>query len=203
MPTGYTANVQDGKDTFEQFVWRCARAFGALITMRDDPQDAEVPEKFEVDAYHYQQVRSAEEEVARFRDMTDEEAELGAEQEYREAVEFNRQQLKRRRDKKANYEAMLKRVTDWEPPSPDHEKLREFMIEQLKLSLRFDCEGEPYLREARRMPAKEWLRIHRESAAKLLHSRRLHLREEEERVRERNEWIRKLRESVPYERPGR
>ena len=38
MPTGYTLDLYNGKDiTFEEFVLKCARAFGALIDMRDEP----------------------------------------------------------------------------------------------------------------------------------------------------------------------
>ena len=36
MPTGYTANIVDGEETFEEYVWRCTRAFGAMMHMRDD-----------------------------------------------------------------------------------------------------------------------------------------------------------------------
>lgn len=36
MPTGYTAAITDKDISFEQFVWDCARAFGALVLQRDD-----------------------------------------------------------------------------------------------------------------------------------------------------------------------
>ena len=43
MPTGYTAYVQDGVITeFADFAMKCARAFGALIDMRDESLDAEI-----------------------------------------------------------------------------------------------------------------------------------------------------------------
>jgi hypothetical protein len=48
MPTGYTAPIADGM-TFEQFALGCARAFGALVTMRDEPSDAPIPERLEPD----------------------------------------------------------------------------------------------------------------------------------------------------------
>lgn len=53
MPTGYTAAVEDGTITeFDDFAWQCARAFGALIMMRDDPMSAPIPQKFEPTAEH-------------------------------------------------------------------------------------------------------------------------------------------------------
>lgn len=36
MPTGYTAGIVEGKDSFEEFVWGCTRAFGVMMHMRDD-----------------------------------------------------------------------------------------------------------------------------------------------------------------------
>ena len=36
MPTGYTDKIKDGI-TFKEYAMGCARAFGALITMRDNP----------------------------------------------------------------------------------------------------------------------------------------------------------------------
>ena len=36
MPTGYTHELHEGEEiSFEKFVMSCARAFGALVLMRD------------------------------------------------------------------------------------------------------------------------------------------------------------------------
>lgn len=52
MPTGYTAGVKDGTVTdFKAFVMQCARAFGALIDMRDDPSDVPIPKSFAPSSY--------------------------------------------------------------------------------------------------------------------------------------------------------
>lgn len=51
MPTGYTANIKNGI-TFEEFALDCARNFGALIIMRDEPKDAPIPEQFEASKHH-------------------------------------------------------------------------------------------------------------------------------------------------------
>ena len=60
MPTGYTLELYDGKDiTFEEFVLKCARAFGALINMRDEPRDAPIPERFEPSYYHLKELIKA------------------------------------------------------------------------------------------------------------------------------------------------
>lgn len=47
MPTGYTSPLYEGKEiSFEQFALRCARNFGALVMMREEPLDTPIPEKF-------------------------------------------------------------------------------------------------------------------------------------------------------------
>ena len=45
MPTGYTAGILEG-ETFEQYALQCAKAFGALVMMRDEPSDAPIPDQF-------------------------------------------------------------------------------------------------------------------------------------------------------------
>lgn len=66
MPTGYTANVHDGI-TFEQFVWQCARGMGALVTMRDEPTGAPIPERFEPSDYNAKRLQEAKDELVRLR----------------------------------------------------------------------------------------------------------------------------------------
>jgi len=58
MPTGYTNCIKDGV-TFEQFVWKCARAMGALVMMRDEPSNAPIPVKFEPSNYYAEEVAKA------------------------------------------------------------------------------------------------------------------------------------------------
>ena len=59
MPTGYTAKLMEQGQTFPEFIMSCARAFGALIMMRDDPANAPIPEKFEPSDYHVRALKKA------------------------------------------------------------------------------------------------------------------------------------------------
>lgn len=53
MPTGYTDKIYRGEpQTFPEFAARSARAFGALISMRDEPLGDELPKKIEYDTSH-------------------------------------------------------------------------------------------------------------------------------------------------------
>jgi hypothetical protein len=43
MPTGYTYEIEDGSITeLNEYVWRCARAMGAMVMMRDKPSGARI-----------------------------------------------------------------------------------------------------------------------------------------------------------------
>jgi hypothetical protein len=69
MPTGYTAPIADGM-TFEQYALGCARAFGALVTMRDEPSDAPIPEKLEPDTYYQRSLEASQLELDRVMSLT-------------------------------------------------------------------------------------------------------------------------------------
>lgn len=65
MPTGYTNRIQNGEITeFKDFALACARAFGALISMRDDALDAPMPAEILPDTkYHDDHIAAATLEI--------------------------------------------------------------------------------------------------------------------------------------------
>lgn len=67
MPTAYTSFVADNENfTFPEFAMLCAREFGALASMRDEPLDAPVPERFEPDDFYRKQYEAAKAEYDDF-----------------------------------------------------------------------------------------------------------------------------------------
>ena len=84
MPTGYTADLYDGKDvSFEDFTLNCARAFGALVSLRDEP-DAEIPDEFKVDEFYVKRFEKAKEELEKAKQITDEDFAAEAEETFAE-----------------------------------------------------------------------------------------------------------------------
>ena len=149
MPTGYTAPIYEGEEmTFEQFALRCARSFGALVSMRDEPIDAPIPDEFKVDAYYqkdYEEAKAAYENFIQ-NPPTDEELEKS----YARYVQKETDRAQKANEERAlgrkRYEAMLTKVLKWEPPTPEHVNLKDFMIGQLKDSIDFDCkEYKPHI----------------------------------------------------------
>lgn len=194
MPTGYTAGVQDGSVTdFSQFAMQCARAFGALIMMRDDPIDAPIPEEFPPSTHHEEQIEEARLEVARLNAMTVDQREAAARAAHNQAVASWTKREIERKEQLARYEAMLAQVRAWQPPSPDHDKFKEFMVSQLTDSIEWDCR--PSERPTQ-MKRDEW---HEEALRSAEWSLNYHIegqQKENERSAGRTQWVRLLRMSL-------
>lgn len=198
MPTGYTADVITGKvATFPAFAMQCARAFGALILMRDDPLDAPIPDAFAPSGYYAKRLEENDAEAVRLASLTAEEAEQEAEADYQRAVQHREEAIREAAEARQRCEAMLAQVREWTPPTPDHEGLKRFMVEQLEETIRFDgtfTDGDWW--RAERLTGEEWLGRQVENLAR---DRERHEREwaaEQERTDGRNAWVKNLRESL-------
>lgn len=197
MPTGYTADVQDGKVTkFTDFAWQCARAFGALILMRDDPKGAAIPQEFTPGDYYIKSVQSDEVRLGRLFSMSAAECNAEAEKAHAEAVRYRDEYQAKKKTERERYEAMLAKVETWEPPSPDHAGMKKFMREQLCESIKFDCGGDYSPTVEPSLSGQDWRLQQIARTNESLARSRASLREEEERVRGRNKWVRELRESL-------
>jgi len=112
MPTGYTAGVQDGKITeFSDFALNCARAFGALITMRDDPQDTPIPEKFEArTSYYDERLENAKDLMTEILTLTDDDCDKRAFEEYRTEVKNYEGRAKERENQQQIQQQQYERI---------------------------------------------------------------------------------------------
>jgi hypothetical protein len=201
MPTGYTADVQDGKITeFADFAMQCARAFGACIMMRDDPADAPIPDVFEPCSYYADAIREDEAHLERLRAMNlDQRAVAAVEYNAAEFASWEKYET-RKKETRQRYEHMLAQVRVWTPPTDDHTEMKKFMEEQLTNSIDFDCGGR---QQPMPVPLKrdEW---HHKEVAEV--ERRLARNREEnvkeiERAAKRTAWVAALRKSLTPEPP--
>jgi hypothetical protein len=192
MPTGYTAAVCDGKLTeFRDFALSCARAFGALITMRDDPMDAPIPDKIEASSYSAQRYAGAKERLAQLRTMTPEQAEVAAFKAHQEAAANAAKWNADADSENERLEAMRQKVLAWTPPTPDHVNLKDFMVEQLTISkhtYRHEIPG--------RLTGQAWLSEQIATAERDIEYHGKSQREENERAAGRTAWIKALKSSI-------
>lgn len=191
MPTGYTADLYDGKDvSFEDFALNCARAFGAFASLRDDP-DAKLPREFTVDEYYVDCVEKAEKDLVEVLNMTDEDFVIEAEKYYNEKQSHLQQTIKRNRELRARYENMLQQVKAWEPPTDDHVEYKEFMINQLEESIKFDASVERYENELANLSVETVVEAKEriiEDVEWTFDYARKQLEREEEAAAKRSEW---------------
>ncbi len=197
MPTAYTQKVQDGTITeFSDFALDCARAFGALVALRDEP-GAEIPDRFEPSDHHFRQAEVAKAELSRLQGLSKHDAEKEMTREIQKWRDRRTQTAHDLDMYRKRYGDMLDRVHRWTPPTKDHEELKKFMIEQLSESIKFDCRE--YIPPRPISQCDKWLSDKIEQAER---SRDYHEREYlkgVERAAERTRWLKALRESLTTE----
>ena len=169
---------------------KCARVFGALITIRDEPLDAPIPKEFQLSDYHLRELEKARQRLKEGKNWDEEWAEKEAEKAYQEAVRIRNEIITRQTQLRQRYEKMLAQVEAWIPPTPDHRELKQFMIEQLKRSIEFDCGHIPD--EPQRLTGAEYKRQQLEEAQRAVD----YYEEKVSRVKETNKWLQALRESL-------
>ena len=198
MPTGYTADIGDKDITFKQFVWSCARNFDALVMMRDDPIDAEIPEEFKPSNYDKESLEKAYRELKDLDQISEKEATLKAIEECNKKNKQEKEYEEKKLVLKNKYLFMLEKVKAWNPPSPDHENLKKFMISQIEESIDFDCKV--YFNKTNTpLSGKDWLKEKRDHILWEIEYHTKEDREECERVAGRNLWLKQLRESLKGE----
>lgn len=198
MPTGYTHGLTE-ETSFREFALTCARNFGALITMRDEPMDAPIPDEFSPDDYHVKGEREAMLEVEKYQAMTVSEARIELE---KARLEAEQEALARKVEvdtTRRAYERMLEFVREWTPPTPDHENMKSFMASQLLESIRFDCGGTYYVDRMMDLKAttpEKYLSSRLDQAKQSLAYHRAEHDKAVERARARTAWIKALKGSL-------
>lgn len=189
MPTGYTYSIGEGI-SFEKFTINCARAFGALISMRDEPNDAPIPTEIKPSDYHAKELKRANSDLKKYEAMTISKAEKLCQKDYEDELKRIADSELKDAKLKTDYELMLSKVRNWTPPTPEHEGLKYFMIKQIEDSISCDCN---YHREKpKKEKAEQWLLARKRQAIKDIdYHTKGHL-EEVERCAERTKWIQDL-----------
>lgn len=201
MPTGYTDSIKDGI-SFENFVLKCARNFGACIALRGVGGDV-LPTidniQFDRDDYHETKLKNAESNLLHFENCSEEEwADAFAERvatdtkDAEDRIAEKKQLLKK-------YKEMLAKVEDWIPPTHDHVALKEFMKQQIVSSIDYDCNlkyCEERLKDVKNLTLQDFKdeTIASEKWNIEYHSK--YVREDADRNAKNVEWLQKLLDSL-------
>lgn len=195
MATGYTSKIKDGI-SFKEFLLGCAKAFGACIEMRDDPMDTPIPDEFKISDYHIKRLTEIQSEFEFINRMTIDEAAIKAKEEYEQKRKYNEQQIKERDGLRLKYNDMLIKVKNWQPPTSDHFGLKDFMIQQITSSMDFDCGTTYYEKPIELLTGEQWLLNKKQSLFNDIDYHTKEHQKEVDRVAQRNQWIKQLRESI-------
>ena len=198
MPTGYTANIKDGI-SFEEFVLTCARQFGACITLRDEPLSSDIPEFEPEIKFHEDNIEKDTKSLNDLNKMTNAQLDKNEHEEYEKKLAEIKKRNEENNDLMFKYKEMLKKVDAWTPPTKDHRNLKSFMIEQLQSSMDFDCLTDIYdeqERELTELTGEEWKRKTTSELISSMDYHQKHMNEEIKRTKERNEWVKALKNSL-------
>ena len=194
MPTAYTADISKGI-TFKEYALLCAREFGATIMMRDEPLDAEIPE-FQPSDYHVKRIYEIQQEINTLNNLSKSEIAYQANLEYLDKVYRANKYNKDNDILETKYKGMLVVVSLWTPPTEDHIRLKEFMLEQLETSIKHDC-GHTYdIGDIVEKDANTWLSDKLNQLNKSLANSYTEYAKEVDRTNNRNKWVKALRDSL-------
>lgn len=194
MPTGYTADIRNGM-SFKEYALRCARNFGALIMMMDQPFDSPIPDSFEPSDYHSKALDEANKEMDLFAKASPEELEALSEAAYQQSVEYYDRAMLEKKQTLLSYEAMLEKARAYVPPTDAHVEYGKFLVSQIEESIKYDCDM-----SCPQMPARISGVAYKEmKLSKLRDDVKYHSKELEkeiERSEKRTEWVIALKTSI-------
>jgi hypothetical protein len=194
VPTGYTSDLYNGKpQSFSEFVMNCARAFGALIELRDEP-NAPIPDEFQPSDYYPKQLAQAQQRLKELKGMSLADAQRASDAAFEAELSRWHERAADRRATRLRYEEMLDQVDAWQAPTSEHEGLKKFMHDQLAESIDFDCSR--IMPAPVHEPAAEWLARELGRAEHDVEYYTAELEKERQRQAERSRWVRDLRSSL-------
>lgn len=185
--------IKEKEALFSDFVLRCARSFDALITMKGEPIDCEIPEEFKPSLYHEEKLKEAKEMLSLFDRLRDEDFRLMAAKEFQKGLKEYNSAMEEHNFMRKRYESMLEKIEKWNPPSVDHRGLKTFMFDGIKSELILGL-GSPVKPTIKTIEEKKSEEL--ESIANDIQYHQEEDGKEKATVRRRNIWLKQLRESI-------
>jgi len=204
MPTGYTAEILDGKiNTFKGFAKKCMRAFGATIHMRDDSLNESYRPR-EIDEYYIEQVKEAEEELKELKAADDEFFINKIREKLKSDYVYYEERLREVKKNEVKLKSILKDTKKWNPPTEDHVGIKDFMIQQLEETIKYDANCKYYEDELQGIKIKLESPIDVESikhqliedAEEDVQRSKERLEEERKRCEDSNKWVKDFLQSI-------
>ena len=134
--TGYTAGIVNGSiKNAREYLMLCIRNFMCCIDQREDSLNAQLVTEYKPDKYYFKSYKEAVEELDRVENMTFDEIEAEYVNHLREKSEYEKRMYNRMVDEYAKYKRILDEVEKWMPPTEEHEAIKSFAINQIKMCM--------------------------------------------------------------------
>jgi hypothetical protein len=198
MPTCFTIELCNNDQSFSDFVLGCAKAFGAFIEQRDDPINS-LFKPTPTSTYAVESLERAKIKFDGLASMTDSMKIIFGSTRKKDEIIYYTDIINKNLKISVRINAMLDKVNSWEPPTADHNKLKEFMISQLTDTLGYDGKVDPYIKELRIAEQKDELSYYNEelvNASKDVEYYSDMISKEVNQNTDRNAWITELYQSI-------
>lgn len=197
MPTGYTSKILEQGATFEEFAMDCARAF--LPETRDS--DAPIAEFVEDSngQYYARTLEAAQKRLKNVQKMSLKRAFNAAAKEFKHLQEYHQKALQETAEGCFKLATVMAQVAAYQPPSEDHVGFKNFMIEQLGATIRYDGDPEYHtkaLKELRQLTPQEYKAREIKKAKREIERSTEDLAQARERNAQRNRWVSQLVNSL-------
>lgn len=189
--------ITQGEDiSLVEFLSGYARDLGALAHMRDEKQGAPIKYR-EVDTErHEKRIAEAEKNYHYYMNMTEEQAEELVNEDHDYFMRMYKEKLEENELVKPRIQAMIDKVSAWEPPTEKHNNLKNIAVTQLQDNLAW------YVREPtepEKEDAAEWLLNMRENAERVLDNFKEEYKKHVDYVAKVNKWIDDFAQSLGIE----
>lgn len=193
MPTGYTAGIIDGTiTTFEEFAEKCTRAF--LVHMKEENSKSEFKE-CKPSGYHENGIKDLKKDLEKLNHTSNFTLKKEMMNFFDEQINSCEKHIKNKKELADKLGSFLAKALLFRPPTEEHTSISEFMIEQIRDTIKLDCDYSFYSRSIDRLKkSKENFNVseHRKKTKKeietaiLDHQQRL--ADEVEACKKTNKW---------------
>lgn len=199
MPTGITAPIYEGEDiSVRDYLLRCSRQMGANAHMRDESLDVKPRYRKTDYSYYTQRIEELKQDIIELQTTDVTELQKKYDEQYEQQLITYREVAEQRKELRLRFEAMREQVSEWMPPTEEHRYLKNFAIEQIDESIRWDCR-EITDEDVKRVVAEREREFEIESKESMIESYKRTIVETGERDEAHNAWIRELYASLPAE----
>ena len=195
MPTGYTQELTEKDVPLERFVLTCAKAFISRMKEMSGP----IPKQFKPSDYYEKEIRQVMAKLTSLKAMSAKQAQAESDKDYEKAQKDRERYVQEVTALSERLMAMRAQVAGWQPPTNDHQGLKDFMIQQLCDTL--DHDGKVLGDPPEKKSGRDW------KAYKIadLEERLVYYEKEQRKeilnVEDSNLWVKRLRDSLetPHE----